>query len=77
MTEERVHILEYRSIESMHLRNGQNLRDTWNNIKVSIRSVIGVQKEMEQNRQKMFEEIISLSFLNLMKDINLYIQGYH
>lgn len=43
VTEERVHI--QRSVEFMHLRNGENLRDIQGNIQRSIMSVIGIQKE--------------------------------
>ena len=61
---------EQKKVKRME-RNGDSLRDLWENIKCTNIQIIGVPEEEEKNKgyDKIFEEIIVENFPNMEKEI--------
>ena len=83
--EERISELEDRMVkitateqnkEKRMKRNGDCLRDLWDNIKCTIIHIIGVpeEEEKEKSPEKIFEEIIAENFHNIGKEIVTQVQ---
>ena len=60
-------------------RNGNSLRDLWDNIKCMNIGIIGVPQaeEREKGPEKTFEEIINENFPNMGKEIINQVQEAH